>query len=575
MPVKNQPKSGRPAFLDRLNEAYGFRRKNLVVLTGDTYGLFWSPARQAFVSLEQLVFAELGSKFNAVRMDIASGLSFPDKRTEAEVFRVCESKDGVFIPSHRIKSLRRMLESSTHNPLQALVLLQGIGEAFQRVRSLEPELRPLCAVLQFSGALFPTGNFDRLSELDRQRLVYFLNWMSGPDFQGSPELVLLVNHTKAEINPKILALPNVAHLEISLPTRAERAHFVDHFVKNHTTPRIAGGRKAFVEDTAGLTLSDLDDLLRVAEATGKRITRDQVVGEVNRIVQTQLGEIVRVKYPTQTRADIIGNHETTRIFGELFQRCEDVETAVPAFIVSGPNGSGKTFQLECFAADSGRVVIELSGIRGSYFGETDRFFELLRWHLLTLGKILILVDEAHTAFGSIHGGSTHQTEKRLAGNVIKMMSDSRFFGKVVWGLMTSRPDLLDPDIKSRAPVQVPIFDPEGEVRQAFLAEMLDRKNIAVPESQWPDLMARTAYYSARDYRNLTTEILAQRRHRPELTPLDVLSGWSASRSITKQRELQSLIAARHCSYPALLPERYRSLGDAEMVQRIEAMRHLH
>ncbi|MFN2122510.1 MAG: hypothetical protein ACK2UP_03315, partial [Candidatus Promineifilaceae bacterium] len=55
-------------------------------------------------------------------------------------------------------------------------------------------------------------------------------------------------------------------------------------------------------------------------------------------------------------------------------------------------------------------MIELSGLRGMYFGQTDRFFEQLRWHIRTYGKILILVDEAHTAFGSVHGGQTHPTE---------------------------------------------------------------------------------------------------------------------------------------------------------------------
>ncbi len=46
-----------------------------------------------------------------------------------------------------------------------------------------------------------------------------------------------------------------------------------------------------------------------------------------------------------------------------------------------------------------------------------------------------------------------------------MMDDPSFLGKVLWGLMTSRPDEVDPDIKSRSPIQVPIFDLEGEERR--------------------------------------------------------------------------------------------------------------
>ncbi|CAM2010492.1 AAA family ATPase [Acanthopleuribacter pedis] len=562
----------RPAFLNRLGREYSDRRKNLILLTGDTYGLFWSSVANHFLSLEQLFVRELSQKFNVVMMDIASGLRFPNKTTEAEVIRVSESTDGVSVPSNRIKSMQNMLAASAHNPLQALVLLQGIAEAFQRVRMLEEGVRPLCVLFKFGGALFPTGGYDRLSEIDRQRLVFFLNWVADPGFQESPELLILINHTKAEVNQKILALPNVAHVEISLPDERERAFFIEHFVDQNPGLRFAGGRKRFAADTAGLTLGNLNELMSVGLAEGNKITREQVVGEVNRIVQAQLGDIVKVTYPNHTPDDIIGNSATREIFTELFERCEDVETAVPAFIVSGPNGAGKTFQLEAFAAASGRVVIELAGIRGSYFGETDRFFELLRWHILTLGKILILVDEAHTAFGSIHGGATHSTEKRLAGNVIKMMGDPRFFGKVVWAMMTSRPDLLDPDIKSRAPVQVPIFDPEGEIRQTFLAEMFRRKKIEVAAGDWEPIMAKTDYYSARDYRNYTAEILATRRRRPGITPLEVLQRWSASRSINAQREFQMLIAAQHSSYPELLPERLRGWSDAELQQATDSLK---
>jgi SpoVK/Ycf46/Vps4 family AAA+-type ATPase len=220
------------------------------------------------------------------------------------------------------------------------------------------------------------------------------------------------------------------------------------------------------------------------------------------------------------------------------------------------------------------VVVELGGIRGQYFGETDRFFELLRWHIATFGKILILVDEAHTAFGSVHSSGTHETEMRLAGNIIKMMGDPGYLGKVLWGMMTSRPDELDPDIKSRAPIQVPIFDLEGEPRRKFVSEMFRRKKLAVAEEDLEKVLAETDYYSARDFRNLVAEVLAQRRKNPAISVLEVLAGWHASRSIRTQREFQSLIAATHCSYPTLLPQAIRAMSDSEIASRIEQLKWL-
>ncbi|MCP5051254.1 MAG: AAA family ATPase, partial [bacterium] len=559
---------------ESLSQAYGLRRRNIVILTGDIHGMFWSRKKKNFLSLEQSLSAELEDKFHLIRMDIASGLSFYSQEVEREVTRICESTDGYYTPAGRIDALRKLIDSCKHSPLSALVLLQGMGEAFVRVRRLEPHIKPMCAVFQFAGALFSAGDYARLSELDRQCLVSFLAWVSGPLFRESPELIVLINPVKSEINSKITSLPHAAHIEIDLPNHQERDKFTRYFTFHNETVEFTQGRKKFVEDTAGLGLNSVQDLLEVAARTGKPLTRKHVVAEVNAILQAQLGDIIRIKYPSHTSKDIVGYKETGEIFTTIFERCEDPETAVAAMLVSGPNGSGKTFQLEAYACESGRVVIELAGIRGSYFGETDKFFELLRWHIATFGKILILVDEAHTAFGSVHSGQTHQTEQRLSGNIIKMMGNPSYLGKVLWGMMTSRPDELDPDIKSRAPIQVPIFDLEGDDRKTFVAEMFKRKSIQPTEEELLEVIEKTNYYSARDYRNFTAEIMAQQRKHPERTVLDVLMGWQASKSIKRQRQLQEMIAAMHCSYPHLLPEKYKNIPDEVLMRKVEDLKRL-
>lgn len=564
----------RPPFLDRLGDAYSLRRKNIAVLTGDIHGLFESPSRQDFASLEQVLQAELGTKFYLLQMDIAGGLAFYDKDTEAEVIRICESSDGGPVAQAREKLFRELLNSSKHNPLPSLVLLRGIAEDMAAARQRGEKVKPLCVVFRFSGALFPAGDYARLSELDRQRLVAFLSWVSGPSFRHGPDLLLLLNNVKSELNEGILALPNATHIEIDLPDEQARLRFIEHFADKAGGLRFQGGRKNYARDTAGLSLNQLNDVMEEADRRRQALSREAVVQQVNEILQARLGEIIRIKYPSHGVADIIGHQRTHAIFSQIFERCEDPETAVAAILVSGPNGGGKTFQLEAHAAASGRVVIELVGIRGQLFGQTDKFFELLRWQITTFGKILILVDEAHTALGSIHGSQVHETEQRLSGNIIKMMGDPSYLGKVVWALMTSRPDKLDPDIKSRAPIQVPIFDLEGDDRARFVKEVFQRKKITLSETELAPIMAKTDYYSARDFRNYVAEVLAQRRRKPDVSPLSVLNDWSASQSIRTQREFQEVIAAQHCSYPDLLPERYRKLSDLELKRHTETLRAL-
>jgi ATPase family associated with various cellular activities (AAA) len=544
----------RPAFLDSLSNAYSDRGKSVAILSGDTHDLFWSKQQGRFLELEQTLYQALNGMFTMMRLDIATGLGFYDPSDVLTLSRACAQADALATKADsKVGDLRDNIHQTRYSPLPAIVLLQEILQAITTARRDNKQIKPVCCVAQFAGSLVPNGNFDQLAEVDRQRLVTFLNLIEAPWFKSSSNLIVLIADTRTEVNSRIVALPSVQHIEIELPNATERDKFVQYFLStNPQTPAITfeKGPEMFVEDTAGLALTAVQDILEVGRRTGNTVTRKDVLEEINEVMSADLGDIVRISRPEHTRADIVGYKKTGEIFMDIFRRCEDPQTAVPAILVSGPNGAGKTFQLEAYACESGRVVIELIGLRGMYFGQTETFFEKLRLRIKTYGKILILVDEAHTQFGSVHRSDTHETEKRLAGNIIKMMGDRAMFGKVLWGLMTSRPDELDPDVKSRSPIQVPIFDLDGDERKQFVTELFARKGVPIPEGEVDAVLKKTENYSARDYDFLVKEVRGSGR----TSVLQTLEVWQASASILKQRRLQTLLAAEHCSYPALLPE---------------------
>ncbi|MBT6691753.1 AAA family ATPase [Candidatus Parcubacteria bacterium] len=559
-------------FLTSLRRAYNNRRKNVTLLTGNVLDMFWHEPSGRFLRLEQKLYQELAANFNLVRLDTATGVSFYDKVDQENMMMLCESKDDGNVTDARKRSFQRMLGQTVNSPLAALTAIKGMSDSTVRFRRIDKEVKPLCLIVQYSGSLFPRGDFDRLSEIDRQRLVFFLNWIGDPLFADSSALIILISDTRSEVNSKILALPATEHIEVELPESAQRQLCADKTIAGHSSIQLESGLSRFVEDTAGLTLSSIRDLMLSSEATGDPVTRSQVVAEVNTILEAKMSTAINIKYPHHTPTDVVGHKGTGEIFRSVFERCEDPETAISAILVSGPNGGGKSFQLEAYACASGRVVIELANIRSSDFGGTDKLFELLRSNIAVLGKVLILVDEAHTAFGSVHDADAHATEKRLAGNIIKMMGDPRYFGKVLWGMMTSRPDELDPDIKSRSPIQIPIFDLEGDERRDFVAEMFARKKLTLGDDEVADVLEQTKHYSARDYRDLIKEMLASRKAHQDITIAEVLQNWQASKSIVQQREFQALVAALHCSYPQLLPTKYRDMESGAIRQRIEELK---
>ena len=577
--MKTQKNSGsRPAFLNELNRLYRQRKKNVILMTGNIHDSFWDMTTNDFAPMDQALYRALREQFTVVFVDMA-GVSFLSEDDELNFARVWKSLEHL-LPAEALRpedleAFRNMLANNTFQSLAALVMLKHLTDRMVRFRKTHNELKPLAIIVRLAGTLFPEGEINRLPELDKNRLAFFYSWLTQPEFREEKDFFILLSRTNSEINSLIRSLPHTANISIPLPDEAQRRQFIEHFLKDPKTSeslKLEGGEERFVADSAGLTLEVIKDLFEEAVSTKTPLTRNMLMAEINNLLREHLGDIIEVEIPAFGPDAVIGNDEHKQILDDVFERCEHRDTAVPAVLVSGPNGGGKTFLLQAYAGKSGRVVIRIKNLRSMYYGQTSVMFELFRWYVLTFGKILILVDEAHTAFGSVHSPTTHEAEKQLAGNIIQMMGDERNLVKVLWGLMTSRPDELDPDVKSRSPIQIAVFDPEGEKRVAFIRELFKRKAVPLDDlspADWDSLIAKTANFSARDFRNLTAEMLHARRKNPQINVLQVLDYWRAGMAIVREREFQMHVAAMHCSYPALLPERFRKMGTEELIAATE------
>jgi SpoVK/Ycf46/Vps4 family AAA+-type ATPase len=579
--MKEEIVQSRPNFLNDLNRLYRQRKKNVILMTGNIHDSFWDATTSEFAPMDQVLYRALREHFTIVFVDM-SGISFLSAEDELDFARVWKSAEHL-LPSEgfreqELEEFRNAVANNTFQSLAALVMLKHLTERVVRFRKKHAELKPLAIIVRLAGTLFPEGEINRLPELDKNRLAFFYAWLTQPEFREEKDFFILLNRTNSEVNSLLRALPHTASISIPLPDEEQRRQFVEHFLKNPKfgeALQLEGGKERFIADSAGLTLEVLKDLFEDAVSEKKPVTRAMLLTEINHLLREHLGDIIEVEIPTFGPEAVIGNDEHKQILDDVFERCEHRDTAVSAILISGPNGGGKTFLLQAYAGKSGRVVIRIKNLRSMYYGQTSVMFELFRWYVLTFGKILILVDEAHTAFGSVHSPTTHEAEKQLAGSIIQMMGDERNLVKVLWGLMTSRPDELDPDVKSRSPIQIAVFDPEGEKRVAFIRELFKRKGLPLDDlspADWDTLIAKTANFSARDFRNLTAEMLHARRKNPQTSVLQVLDYWRAGMSIVREREFQMHVAAMHCSYPALLPERFRKMSTEELIAATDSLK---
>jgi ATP-dependent 26S proteasome regulatory subunit len=161
------------------------------------------------------------------------------------------------------------------------------------------------------------------------------------------------------------------------------------------------------------------------------------------------------------------------------------------------------------------------------------------------------------------------------------MADTRNRGKVLWFLITARPDLLPVDLKrqGRAEEHIPLFYPEtvGEVDEIFRV-MKKKLRLATTVESLVGLVAdeRLLGLSGSDLEAILVRAIleAESAERSEVTADDLKRAFDDFLPATsaRERELQILAGVLECTSRELLPEKYKSMDRSELATRISDLK---
>src|SRR5436189_5748402 len=164
------------------------------------------------------------------------------------------------------------------------------------------------------------------------------------------------------------------------------------------------------------------------------------------------------------------------------------------YLICGRVGTGKSFIVQCFAKEIGIPVVELLNFRSKWQGQTEANLERVLSLLDAIGPVAVVVDEADAALGTREtGGADSGVSERVFASLAAFMGDTRRRGKVIWFLMTSRPDLVPVHLKrqGRAEEQLALF-PRSEEHTSELQSpmylvcrlLLEKKKKTRDEYEW-------------------------------------------------------------------------------------------
>jgi SpoVK/Ycf46/Vps4 family AAA+-type ATPase len=428
--------------------------------------------------------------------------------------------------------------------------------------------------------------------------VRLLGWAQNPYIKRVNVAFCLIAEKLSEVNDRLVQNPHVAEIEIPMPGRDERERFARWVRAGSQPSAVPDADVAAADDnsmppehlaelSSGLSLVSLNVLLAQGRQPGRKADAQRFRQIKKTLIERQCQGLVEFVEPGHT-LDLVVGHEAAkqrlREDAEWISRGR-LEAAPMGYLINGPVGTGKTFMAECYAGSIGIPCVTLRNFRSKYVGETEGNLEQVLTVLRSLGPVVVIVDEADAALGNRRAEGDSGTSSRVFSMIASQMGDTRYRGKIVWMLLTSRPDLLPIDLKrqGRAEVHIPLFYPHerGEI-VAMFAAMAKKNKVKLPQAALPDVDPER-HLSGADIESI---VLAAKRRamsadRVELTRDDVERALEEFIPSAQglEKELQEIAAVLECTQQSFLTPAWRARlgggpGRAALQERMVAIRQL-
>ena len=500
--------------------------------------------------------------------------------------------------SSRLRSMVQWLTERLGNaanwprdPDAAIAAIDGLLE-----RNLidPPEQRKrIAVVLDYAQYLAPAGDAAASARSGAGRLVRILAWATNPLLRRVNVAVVLLTDALSEMHPRLVTNPAITSIRVPMPEADERERFAV------ATATAAGMPAASIEAvkrvaalSGGLTLESLRAVLTLSAREGSAPDGPEFAAKKKDLIERSCQGLVEFIQPRLTLDAVAGHAEAKNRLESDARAIKrgQFESAPMGYLICGPVGTGKSFIAECYAGTVGIPCAVLKNFRSKYVGETEGNLEHALDVLRSLGPVVVIIDEADAALGNRQSDGDSGTSARVFSMIARQMGDTRYRGKIVWMLLTSRPDLLPIDLKrqGRAEVHIPLFYPHDQAEMEAMFTAMARKSHVKLAPGLPGPVDLELGLSGADIESI---VLAARRKGLEQAAdagkpaPDTISASDLEAAIDDfmpsaqglEKEMQEIAAVLECTEKRFLPERWKEKvnqpgGRARLQERLAAIR---
>ncbi|HET8864537.1 MAG TPA: AAA family ATPase [Gracilimonas sp.] len=561
-----------PKWSQEFARKYLSRTINQFILHGNVHDLVSLKTEKGaeFNRLKSFLSEEFfGARDFVVFYDRASGIYFRDKESQADFNQAIAGRDSLVGTDYANKMPK--------DPVRVMSLL----EQYFRLRL--DQKKSIGLIIDYAETIVPMSDAASIGNEDRTSLVYLSRWAHDPMFLAADFTTVLITENLADLNKTIVQNPYTTDIKINIPGEKERLDFIKFETANDTWKDISSVKSEIIaQQTAGLNFVNIRSVLSHARENKEKITFEGLSEAKKELIEAEAYGLLEF-VETQYSLDNVAGH--THVKKHLRQAVKALKAGrqdvMPmGYLVCGPVGTGKTFMVTCFASEVGIPMVKLKNFRSQWQGVTEGNLEKILSLLKAMSPVAVMIDEADAYLGDRDASGDSGVSSRVFSQIATFMSDTANRGRIVWFLMTARPDLMPVDLKrqGRAEEHLALFPPYTKEERVELFEAMAKKTgLKMTEEYIPVMIEKgEKTFSGADMEAALTraKFRAAAEGKVQVTPeiLDLSLEDFLPPTYPEEIELQTLSAVIECTSKELLPERYRDMDRDEILSTIEELK---
>ena len=566
-----------PTWAKTLARRYFTKTLNQFILHGNVRDLVrWvRPDKQVdYVDLVRFLTEEMfAARHIVVKIDRTAGIHFSTAEGQRDFNRAVAGYDSLYGTDFGKKMPRTLSQ------------MLRILDNYFRLR-LGDGKRIAC-IIDFAETIIPMAESSMYSVEDRSTLVCLQRWAHDELFLQNDFTICLIAENLSNLNQQHVQSPWTSAIAIDHPNEQERLDFAKWHVDDRETTYMAFSDvtlEHLAQNTPGLGFIQLRTILADVLENHNRLSYEHLSELKKQLIEESAAGMLEFVESSHTLDDVAGHQEAKSHLRQVAQalRNNSRDVIPMGYLVSGPVGTGKTFLITCFSGEIGIPMVKLKNFRSQWQGQSEGNLERILRLLESMPPVAVMIDEADAALGNRDARGDSGVSKRIFGQIATFMSEPSHRGRIIFFLITARPDLMPVDLKrqGRAEEHLALFYPTTrEDRLELLHVMMRRTGIDLPDDDIPDaLLCGGVTYSGADMEALLTR--AKFKAAASDPPLDAVTPAILRQAVEdfippsygEEQELQALVAVLESTSREALPEKYRTMTRADISRRVSELK---